>query len=429
MKMKEKEKKHCIIINLNSLSYIYPGLLPISCMLIHFSQEMFVTHNSESYKILKYNLPLLFYYFLPKIFSLIFIAIIHKKTENETLIKKEEKVLRRYHFFIQSENKKKVFFLIFIISLLEVIYKIDDSILLYLYKKEKIDLLVEKRSGFIIFVPLFSYFILRKKLYRHHLFALFLALIGIFILNFCRFPLGYSKIDDYLYHILNILFSSFFALALVLIKYLMIKYIISAYNFLFYDGIFCIINLLILVLLEYPIINKINENPQEEDNNFFISNYYQIFGIFIGQEWKFYLFFFLSFIASFCYFVFNILTLYNFSPYLNVLTDFLTPFLLNIIDFFTIEEGKKKNNFNKKFVIENIGYALIIFGALILNEIIILNFFGLNENTYTNISERGKLDSVILDELGPGVETEDNENDDNNSENEGNEVDPTSTNS
>ena len=112
-----------------------------------------------------------------------------------------------------------------------------------------------------------------------------------------------------------------------------------------------------------------------------------------------------------------------------MLTDFLTPFLLNIIDFFTIEEGKKKNNFNKKFVIENIGYALIIFGALILNEIIILNFFGLNENTYTNISERGKLDSVILDELGPGVETEDNENDDNNSENEGNEVDPTSTNS
>ena len=185
-----KEKKNCIMCNLNSLSYIYPGLLPISCMCIHFFQDKIF--EIDSYKMLKYNLPLLFYYFLPKIFSIIFIGIIHKKTKNEELIKKEEKVLRRYHFFIQSENKKKVFFLIFIISLLEVIYKIDDSILIYLKKIGKIHLLVEKRSGFIIFVPLFSYFILHKKLYRHHLFALILALIGIFILNFCRFLLGFS---------------------------------------------------------------------------------------------------------------------------------------------------------------------------------------------------------------------------------------------
>ena len=408
--------------NLNSLSYIYPGLLPISCMCIHFFQDKIF--EIDSYKMLKYNLPLLFYYFLPKIFSIILIGIIHKKTKNEDIIKKEEKVLRRYHFFIQSENKKKVFFLIFIISLLEVIYKIDDSILIYLKKIGKIHLLVEKRSGFIIFVPLFSYFILHKKLYRHHLFALILALIGIFILNFCRFLLGFSTIADYLFHILNILFSSFFALALVLIKYLMIKYIISAYNFLFYDGIFCIINSLILVLLEYPIISNINDTLP---NNFFKSNYYEIFGIFIGQEWEFYLYFFLSFIASFCYFVFNILTLYNFSPYLNVLTDFLTPFFLNIIYFFFNKKEKEKDNFNKKFLIENIGYALIIFGALILNEIIILNFFGLNENTYTNISERGKLDIICLDELG--VPTEDNDNDDDISDTEGNVSGPSSANS
>ena len=32
---------------------------------------------------------------------------------------------------------------------------------------------------------------------------------------------------------------------------------------------------------------------------------------------------------------------------------------------------------------------------MILNEIIILNFFGLNENTYKTISERGQLDSTF----------------------------------
>ena len=423
--MKE-ERNHCILCNLNSTTYIYAFLLPISCMCIHvFQDKMFkISKPKDSFKMLKYNLPLLFYYFLPKTFSIIFIIIIKFKTKEESDTKETNKLLRRYHFFITNENKKKIYFLIFFVSILEVIYKIDDSLLLYLNRIEKIKLLVEKRSGFIIFVPLFSYFILNKILYKHHIFALILSIIGSLIINISRFCLGFSLIDNFFYHLINILFSSFFSFALVLTKYVMVKYIITPYNFLFYDGIFCIINSFILVLLEYPIISNINDTLP---NNFFKSNYYEIFGIFIGQEWEFYLYFFLSFIASFCYFVFNILTLYNFSPYLNVLTDFLTPFFLNIIDFFFNKKEKEKDNFNKKFLIENIGYALIIFGALILNEIIILNFFGLNENTYTNISERGKLDIICLDELG--VPTEDNDNDDDISDTEGNVSGPSSANS
>ena len=285
--MKNNEKKHCILCNLNSLTYIYAFLLPISCMHIHFFQDKLFECSLMKYQMLKYNLPLLFYYFLPKIFSIFFILIVKFKTrsERESLAQKNEKVLRRYHVFIRSKNKKKIYFLIFIISLLEVIYKIDDSLLSYLYKIEKIKILVEKRIGFIIFVPFFSYYILNKQIYRHHLLALILALLGSFILSFCRFILDISTIKDLPYHILNILFSSFFSLALVLTKFIMVKYLIEPYNLLFYDGIFCIINTLICVLLEYFIIMA--ANPDEKFYDYFVNNYYEIINIFFGQNREF----------------------------------------------------------------------------------------------------------------------------------------------
>ena len=397
--MKE-EKNHCIICNLNSCSYIYAFLLPISCMCIHFFQDkMFeISKPENSFKMLKYNLPLLFYYFLPKIFSIIFIIIIKFTTKEESETKEPNKLLRRYHFFITSENKKKIYFLIFFISILEVIYKIDDSLLIYLNKIKKIQKLVEKRSGFIIFVPLFSYFILNKILYKHHIFALILAIIGSLIINISRFCLGLSLLAEFFYHLINILFSSFFSFALVLTKYVMVKYIITPYNFLFYDGIFCIINSLICVLLEYVVVINIKDSDynyklQNENENYFINNYYEIINIFIDQDSKFYLYFFLSMIAAFSYFIFNILTLFYFSPYLNVLTDFLTPFLLFNVTFFSKENNEIEVY---QFFCENIGFALVILGALILNEIIILNFCNLNENTYLSIPVAEELIRLII---------------------------------
>ena len=170
-----EEKKPCLTLNLNSKKYFYALFLPISCMFIHFFQELMIreSKNENHYKILKYNLPLLFYYFLPKIFSLFILIIIKSKTKGESNVEEQNKLIRRYHITIEKENRKKILILIYIISLLEVIYKADDSVLYYLKKIEKTKILVEKRTGFIIFVPLFYYIILNKKLYRHHVFALF----------------------------------------------------------------------------------------------------------------------------------------------------------------------------------------------------------------------------------------------------------------
>ena len=397
--MNEKKKSY-ISWNINSKYYIYSFLLPISCMFTHFFQNIMLENSlpEKSYKILKYNFPFLFYYFLHKLLSFIIIHIIKYNTKGENT-KGKNVLSRRYHFLIKNEKIKEIFIIIYIISFLEVLFKVGDSVLIYCQKIGKIHNLIEKRTGFIICVPLFSYLILYKKLYKHHIIALVFALIGAFIVNFIRFVLEISFIDEFLYHLLILIFSFVFYLSLVIIKYLLTKYLISPYIFLFYDGIFCLINSLIFILLEYPVVvnifdSKLNVkmNVEEENDKYFQNNFFDIFIIFIGQNWKFYLGFFMSFIFSFCYFVFNILTIYHFSPYLNVLTDFLTPFLYNIVDYIF---SNNKENIRKLYLYEFIGYIIIIFGAIILNEIIVFNFWGLNQNTYKIISDRGDLDFTI----------------------------------
>ena len=411
MKGKNDEKKPLIIWKINSPKYIYVLLLPFSCMLIHFFQGIMVDkfEDNKDYEILVYNLSFLIYYFLPKLLSLIILIIIKYKNKNELISDDKNKLLRRYHFSIEKEKRKNILLLIYTISLLEVIYKADDSLLHYLNKIKKIKVLIEKRTGFIIFVPLFSLYILNKRLYKHHLIALIFTLLGAMIIFITRLILGVSIKEDIIYHLINIFFSSFFSLSLVLIKYLMIKYIISPYNFLLYDGIFCVINSLFIPFLEYPFVCFIDENRNKNINNYFSyylkKNYAGLYKIFIGKQWLFYLSFFISFIASFLYFVFNVLTIFNFSPYINVLTDFLTPFLLSISYFIFFHSTIN----NYKFIFELIGYIIIFFGALILNEIIVLNFWGLNENTYENISKRGILESKLFGEIDPNYENDDNE--------------------
>ena len=154
--------------------------------------------------------------------------------------------------------------------------------MIFRFETNKIKLLIEKRTGFIIFVPLFSYFILHKKLFKHHLFALFLAITGALFIQVSRMILKISLFDDYIYHFINLFFSSLFSLSLVLIKYLMTKFIIlSPYNFLLYDGLFCIINSLFCPLLEYIFVITIDKNINP--SIYFRKNYLGIFEIFKGK--------------------------------------------------------------------------------------------------------------------------------------------------
>ena len=64
----------------------------------------------------------------------------------------------------------------------------------------------------------------------------------------------------------------------------------------------------------------------------------------------------------------------------------------DIISLFFRKESENKNKIIKRAFLQLIGYIIIFIAALILNEIIILNFLGLNKNIYSEISIRAIKD-------------------------------------
>ena len=409
----EEIRTKCIFSCAKQNISFYPFFLPYLYTIFRFYKDQIINSSyPNNYKYVKYNLPILFYLYLPKILAIIFIPIIKCKTKGES--HEIKRLSRQYHKVAIKKSKKKMFLLIYIISLLEVIQENGDLLLYYYQSIKSIKWLVEKKTGLIIFVPFLCKCLLKIDLFSHHILALILGFIGAFIINFCRFPLGFSRIEDCPYHLLNIFFSFVLSCAFVLIKYVMIHFVIeSPYSFLFYNGIFNIINSFIYISLEYFIVEKlpiISESDYE--GSYFSVNFLGIFTLLKGQEFSFYIYFFLAFIVLFTYYILTALTIYNFSPYLIIIVETCLPIDNDMIEIFY---GLKE--FNNERILERvlyqlIGYIFIIISALILNETIILNFFGLNKNIRSNISSRSELDVDRL--LGLRNDDEETEFDENN---------------
>ena len=95
--------------------------------------------------------------------------------------------------------------------------------------------------------------------------------------------------------------------------------------------------------------------------------------------------------------------LFNYSPFLIILVEALLPLDSDIIKIILNQEDEyirlNKRKFLKRAYYQTIGYAILFIGALILNEIIIFNCCGFNKNTFSNITLRGKIDSICNLEL------------------------------
>ena len=408
----EERKSKCMSFNCNlKLSY-YAFFLPFLYIAIRFfhEKEFHLCDDEQTLKILKFNLPYLFYLFLPKIFSIIFIVIVKSNTKRESNPSNENLVIRNYHITVEKGNKKKFFFLIYIISLLEALHEDLYSAQYYyqIYFYEPIEdkyikgWLIEEKSCTIIFVPIFAYLILHTEIHRHHYLALLFGYFGSIIFNSIRFFLDFSYIKDYPYHLFNMFLSLINSLSLILIKYLMINYVfLSPYIFLLYDGIFNIINSILLILLQYIIIinlpdQNLHMDISKENDNYFSNNFSQIINILVGKNSDFYKYFFLSFIFSFFYYAIYTLVLYNNSPFLIILIEAFLPLDSDIIeimldtdqDYILNNKGKRL----ERFAFQTIGYLFLFFGALILNEIIIFNCWGLNKYTFKKINIRAESD-------------------------------------
>ena len=413
-----KQKESYISCNCKNKCSLYPFLLPILFMIIRFCHDKFIINGKpeESYKILKYNLPYLFYLYLPKVLSIILIPIIKFNTKGEAVTNEKNIIKKKYHLVRENESKRKLLLFFYIISMLEVIQESGDFLLYYYQRIGNAGWLIEKKTGYIIFVPLFCRILLKMDFYRHHILALILGVFGAFIINYIRFYLDFSHTDDFILHLINTLFSALFSLSLVLIKFTMLKYcFLSPYIFLFYDGIFCIINSFICILLEYVIVINIKDDNNSklngQNDNYFSNNYAGIFTIFVGQNSDFYIYFFLSFILSFFYYIINALTIYNYSPYLFIILESFLPIDNDFISLLLKEEEDKElyreGNIIPRVLVQFFGNIILFFAAFILNEIIIFNFCGLNNNTFLKISSRGTDDTFVLEEKYIHSESED----------------------
>ena len=233
--------------------------------------------------------------------------------------------------------------------------------------------LIEIKSLYIIFVPILCHFIMDNNLFKHHILALILGFIGACTINICRFILGFSYIEDYPFHLLNSLFSLLISLSLVITKYIMIKYIVlSPYYFLFYDGIFCILNSFIFTLVIYPLqLNLPNYNMQleeeEENERYFSNNYLHIITIFIGQSWNFYIYFCLMIILLFVYNIIKTYTLFNFSLYLFILVETFLPIVNDFIAIILKQNVTYEKIIIKRTIIQSIAYLILLFASLIMN--------------------------------------------------------------
>ena len=236
----------------------------------------------------------------------------------------------------------------------------------YIYDNKKID----SRFYFIIFIPLFSKFILKENLYKHHYLSIIISIIGWIILSI---PICLKiKKEDILANFLNLIHGTIYPLILVLIKHTSDKYyitpLLTSLLFGLISVVLTIIGFIIYTLIKYHDFTFFKNvfDFSKVDNKLIISIFYV-----------------LLFLCGTILKLLNMLILFYFSPIFLQIAEVISPLFLWIA--LSIE---KNTNTILELVIYPIGYVIVIFSSLLCNEMIILNFCGLSENTKIFVYQR-----------------------------------------
>ena len=247
-------------------------------------------------------------------------------------------------------------------------------------------------SSNILIMSLFSYLLLKMKLYRHHYTSIIIITIFGIAHNFVygNFKIQILK-ENYKGYIIYFFIEGTFNILYVIYKFFMIKKSIKSYEILFFQGLIE----LILGIIALSITTKFCP----EFDSFFI-----FFNDINGKE----IFRFVSLIFI------NFLTFLIIFIIIDIFTAFHI-FLLNIISeiIICLADGIFTSDFEYIIIIYTIFLIISIFMVLVFIEIIHLNFCGLSYMTKKNIEERARLDTMLIDD-------NDIYNDDNNDENKEN---------
>ena len=223
---------------------------------------------------------------------------------------------------------------------------------------------------YIIFLSLFSYWLLENKIYKHHYVGIItIVLLGL-LYNIITNKFTIDNIKNYyIIYLTNILNVILYSLEYVLDKYCMYVKYIKSYEIVFYQGL-CLLVLSIITLIITTKIGSIDifwDYWEQKDTKEII--------IFVS--------------LTLINFIINILFL--------IIIDIFTPFHIILVDLFpeSIFLLLSIDEFDLLPAIFTVIIFIIeVFMILVFIEIIELNFLGLSTMTKKNIELRAQLESM-----------------------------------
>ena len=332
----------------------------------------------------------------------------YSKEENKTKETSKKSIELIYTDLSIKENKNK---LIMLISLLDFFGRGCSLFFYLIFGDHNLD---EHHFNWIISIDflsrvLFSKLFFKTKLYKHHKRSLILCIFGFGIL-FCyamdsilfdydreKEVYIYNKLKNWIFLLFVIIQKILFSLEDSISKMVLFDKFFLPHFLMFWKGVYSLILYLILVIILFSTSSVKFSNYQElfggEKSNLQIVSdlIIIIFGFFEGIS------------------IFNII--YTFTPihvgFLNVVSSFLH---IVLFTFSIIEKG-----FYWHITLDIISMIFIGFGTLIFTEIIVLNFWGMNENTKTGLMLKEKLENI--EENSNLLINNEEENNDNSEEN------------
>ena len=313
--------------------------------------------------------------------SLAFIPLVILKLKSKTQInnkenylelnkvKKAKLLIKFEHYDIYERKKKYKYKLIIIATLFDFLQTLLTYIFCYncIYNLWIFD---------IIFNSLFSYLILKTKIYKHQYFSMVIIIIlglGLNIIEFFKSE-GNNKIKP-LEILIKFLTEIFFCLGVVISKYNMETCFCNSYEICMMEGL---INF-ILILITLLILNKIGitiENIKYPDNYYEYKNKFDKNDAFLIV---------LAVIAHFFYNISILITCDSFTPY-------------HVLIILIIHECYYYLKADESIILNIFGFiilSIIFFMFLFFIEVLELNSFDISINTKKNIGIRADSEISI----------------------------------
>lgn len=227
---------------------------------------------------------------------------------------------------------------------------------------------------YILFSSIFYFLFFKVKLYRHHYISIILILLIGLIIDLGTGNLQNEIVNNTLHLFTKYFKEILFSLYNVLAKYIMEKKYISVYEFSFYIGLIVLILLNIVLIFDYYCFRK--NYYDEYFNKFNTTELLVILGVIFTQV------------------VINVTTLFtakNTSP-------------CHIFIIFVFAQFAYYIKFDAYSILIIIGIIIILFLALIFNEIIEINLCGISYNTKKNIAIRAEKEGLNKENIEEKIE-------------------------